>query len=493
MRGRTPEASAGIPSISQRMWMTMSSALAALGLVEPGTPTFWRSSPGRVLQSLQASRNFRESAGNSFYSVAEYMAQPLSMLVAAPFLVHKLGLPQYGIWMLASAILGSMGILSTGFGDATVKYVSAYRGQNNQAGIERTIRATLSINTLLGAFFGLLVWVSAPYAVDHLFKIEPGFHTASLQTIRISAVILVLRSIESVFVSTLRAFERYGPPVKLNVFLRIIVVASAVVLAATGRGVAAIMIATLFWSALIVVLQVVAARRVVGSFNPLPTLEKAALAEVFSFGCFSWLQALAAVVFSYADRFLVAAMLGTAPLAIYVLCVQVAQPIHGLSSAAFNFVFPHISSRHEAGEIHGPRRVFRLALLSSVGLCLALAAPLILFGKHLLTLWMGVEFAKQAHVVLAILVMAHLILAINIVPHYTLLAFGKVRFVSIVNVLGGILSLAGVALFVPPLGLVGAAIGRLLYGPAVALNFMKLKSQFAQAPIRSKEPVLICK
>jgi O-antigen/teichoic acid export membrane protein len=83
-----------------------------------------------------------------------------------------LGLPQCGIWMLASAILDRTGILSTGFGDATVKYVSAYRGENNQTGIERTIRATLSINTLLGAFFGLLVWVSAPYAVDHLFKID---------------------------------------------------------------------------------------------------------------------------------------------------------------------------------------------------------------------------------------------------------------------------------------------------------------------------------
>ena len=77
--------------------------------------------------------------------------------------------------MLASAILpilDRMGILSTGFGDATVKYVSAYHGENNQTGIERTIRAILSINTLLGAFFGLLVWVSAPYAVDHLFKID---------------------------------------------------------------------------------------------------------------------------------------------------------------------------------------------------------------------------------------------------------------------------------------------------------------------------------
>lgn len=451
-----------------------------LGLVTPRVETLLPSSTGKAVNALRNSSNFRESAGNALYCVAEYMAQPLSMLVAAPFLVHKLGLSQYGIWMLVTTILGSVGVLSTGFGDATVKYVSAYRGQNNPAGVERTIRATLTINALLGTLFGLLVWSGAPYAVDRIFKIEPAFLIASLQAIRISALILAIRSVESVFVSTLRAFERYGPAVKLNVFLRAIVVASAVLLAAVGRGVVAIMIATLFWSALIVILQAIAARRVVGPVNPLPTFERAALTEVFSFGCFSWLQALAGIVFNYADRFLLAALLGTAPLAIYVLCVQATQPIHGLVAAAFNFVFPHISSRYEAGEIHGPRRVYRLALLSSLGLSLALAAPLVLFGKPLLTLWMGAAFAGQAHVTLAVLAVAYMILAINIVPHYTLLALGSVRFVSILNVGGGILSLAAVVLFVPPLGLVGAAVARLFYGAVTALAFLKVKAKLAQ-------------
>jgi O-antigen/teichoic acid export membrane protein len=455
------------------------------------TDTLWVWSTGKTLNALRTSRNFRDSVGNALYSIAEYLAQPLSMLVAAPFLVHQLGLEQYGIWMLVSAILGSMGILSTGFGDATVKYVSAYRGQDNRAGVERTIRATLTINTFLGGLFGLIVWISAPYAVDHIFKIEPEFHAASIHAIRISAIILLVRSVESVFVSTLRAFERYGPPVKLNVFLRSVVVVSAVVLAAMGRGVAAIMLATLFWSVLIVILQAIAARRVIGPLNPFPTLARGALAEVFSFGCFSWLQSLAGVGFSYADRFLVAAMMGTAPVAIYVLCVQATQPIHGLAAAAFNFVFPHISSRHEAGEVHGPQRVFRLALLSSMGMSLVLALPLVLFGEPLLTLWMGTEFARQAYVVLAVLALAHMILAISIVPHYTLLGLGKVRFVSTLNIVSGLLSLGAVAVFIPPMGLVGAALGRLLYGPAIALNFLKVRTEFIRNASPTEEQVLI--
>jgi O-antigen/teichoic acid export membrane protein len=433
---------------------------------------FWLSPAGKTLSVLRVSRNFRESAGNAVYSAAEYVAQPLSMLLAAPFLVHKLGLQQYGIWMLVSAILGSMGILSTGFGDATVKYVSAYRGQNNPAGVERTIRATLTINAFLGGLFGLLVWAAAPYSVDHIFKIEPTFHAASIEAIRISAVILAVRSVESVFVSTLRAFERYGPPVKLNVFLRAIVVVSAVVLAAIGHGVVAIMIATLFWSSLVVVLQAIAARRVAGSLNPLPIFKTEALAEVFSFGCFSWLQALAAVVFSYADRFLVASMLGTAPVAIYVLCVQVAQPIHGLAAAAFSFVFPHISSRHGAGEIRGPHRVFRIALLTSLALSVALALPLIVLSKPFLNVWMGKQVADDGHVVLALLAVAYTLMALNVVPHYALLAFGRVRLISGLNVGSGILLTLLIIFLVPTFGLIGAAIGRIAYSLLLAIPYL---------------------
>ena len=437
-----------------------------------GTDTWTLAKMAKSGSALRYSRNFRESAGNALYSIAEYIAQPATMLLAAPFLVRRLGLAQFGIWMLVNAILGSMGILSTGFGDATVKYVSAYRGQKNDAGVERTIRATLTINTVLGTLFGALVWAFSPFSVYHIFKIEPEFHAACILAIRISAVILVLRSMESVFVSTLRAFERYGPPVKLNVFLRTIVVISAVVLAAMGRGVVSIMLATLFWSALVVVLQAVAAQRVVGHFIAFPIFGKAALAEVFSFGCYSWIQALAGVVFTYADRLLVAAMLGAAPVAIYALCVQATQPIHGLAAAAFNFVFPHISSRHEAGEVEGPRRVFRLALLASVGLSLVLAVPLIVLSKPLLAFWMGPAVAEEGHLVLTLLATAFALLALNIVPHYALLALGRVRLVSGLNIGSGILMLPLMAILVPRFGLAGAALGRIFYSLLLAVLYL---------------------
>ena len=117
----------------------------------------------RRTNGLRNSASFRLGASNSAYSIVEYVAQPEAMLLAAPFLVGRLGLSQYGVWMLVSAILGSVGILSTGFGDATVKYVSTYLALDDFAGIERTIRATLTINIVSGRGF----------AGDHDMDIRP--------------------------------------------------------------------------------------------------------------------------------------------------------------------------------------------------------------------------------------------------------------------------------------------------------------------------------
>jgi O-antigen/teichoic acid export membrane protein len=450
----------------------------------------WASQVGRQVVGLRNSSSFRLSAGNSVFSIAEYLAQPAAMVLAAPFLVHHLGLQQYGIWMLASAILGSVGILSTGFGDATVKYVSTYRALNDFAGVERTIRATLTINTILGVVFCGVIWMVAPLVVRNVFKIDPALQSVSIRAIKISAVILVLRSSESVFVSTLRAFERYAAPAKLNIFLRSVVVLSAVVLAAIGRGVVEIMVATLFWSVLVVILQAFAARMVAGQFYALPTLQFSALREVFSFGCFSWLQALAAVTFSYADRFLVAVLLGTAPVAVYVICVQAAQPIHGLTAAGFNFLFPHLSSRHEAGEVLGPRRVFKLALLTNVAVAGLLSLPFLLLARPLLRIWMGNQFAEQGHLVLPVLAISYAALAINVVPHNSLLALGRVRAVAALNIAGGLLLLVVMAILIPRFGLAGAATGRAIYTILLAIGYLMVcRKAFTPKIVLASRPI----
>ena len=71
------------------------------------------------------SEEFRRSLRNASWSILDYLVLPLLLLLVTPFLVFKLGIGRYGVWMLVNALTGTRGVFNLGTGDATIKYVSA--------------------------------------------------------------------------------------------------------------------------------------------------------------------------------------------------------------------------------------------------------------------------------------------------------------------------------------------------------------------------------
>ncbi len=434
----------------------------------------WRlKAVGSRIAELRRSHGFRNSASNATYGLIEYITQPVLIVVSAPYLVSRLGFDQYGIWMLVNTFTGTMGIFHVGLGDATIKYISTYRGRNDTDGVQRTLSGTLALSAIFGFLAALALYFAAPFLVEHVFKIAPARYGEATLAIQAGSLVLFLQAIYQVLASSLKAYEAFGPPSKVAVFVKSGTIIGAVVLVAVGYSIVAILLLTAALTFLGIIVLAVAAARTLGVRSFWPTMNRRAWKEVLGFGCYSWIQNAAGVAFSQSDRLLIAAMLGTTPLAYYTLCVQIAQQVHGLATGAFGFLFPHISARHEAGNKRAVRRVFRLAVLVNLGLALALALPLIFFGRPILALWMGSAFAAHTYAVLAVLAIAFCALSINVAPHFTLLGLGKVRFVSLMNVFGGALSLGAAALLIPGFGLIGAAAGRLFYGPAISMNFVK--------------------
>jgi len=429
---------------------------------------------GRQVLDLRRSRIFRGSVSNSTYSLLEYIFQPALMVVSAPYLVGRLGLDRYGIWMLVSSFTGTIGIFQIGLGDATIKYVSAYRGRNDTAGVSRIISGTLALSGLLGALPAFILFLAAPFLVHHIFRIDPSDYTEAIRAIQIGGLILWIQGIYQVFSNALKAYEKYGPPAKISVLVKSATIVGAVCLVALGHGVVAILLATAGATLVGSYMQAAVTRKTLHVSSLWPSFDRQAWRQVLGFGVYSWIQNAAGVAFSQADRLLIAMMLGTASLTYYTLCVQLAQQIHGLVAAAFSFLFPHISAKHEAGNRKGVRSAFRLAVLVNVGLSLSLTAPLVLLGRKILTIWMGPAFAAHSYQVLIILAVGFCTLSLNVVPHFTLLGLGKVRFLSVTNLVGGIISLVGAALLIPPFGLIGAAAARLLYGPVTCVNYWKV-------------------
>jgi O-antigen/teichoic acid export membrane protein len=416
----------------------------------------------------------RSALLNGLYAVAEYVSQPLGLLLVAPYLLRHLGASQFGVWVLASAAVNSGNLLSAGFGDAAVKYGSMYRGRNDSAGVARIVRCIIAINLVLSGLLAIALWSLAPNVTGHIAHIEAGLRNTCTQSFRIGSLILVVRSVETVFACTLRAFERYGPAVRISICSRISSLVAAIVLVEHGFGVVEIMLATLCISTLAAIAQGIAVRAVVGKIVLLPSLHRETISMIAGFGCFSWLQAVSSVVFGQVDRLVIGLILGAPAVAVYALCAQAAQAIHGIVAAGLHFLFPHLSSRFEAESLANLRRTVWIAFKTNLLLAMVLGTPLILFSRPILSLWMGPEFAHQAWPILSTLGTSFTLFALNVTAHYALLATGRVRLVTTLNLVAGAMMLFLMLALTPRFGMVGTACARLITGPITCILYYPL-------------------
>jgi O-antigen/teichoic acid export membrane protein len=429
----------------------------------------------------------RAHLSNAAYGVLDYAAYPVAMLVSAPTLLRHLGVAQYGIWIVITAALNTGGVIASGFGDANIQYIASARSQGDPELLLRAVRSMLGINLLLGGAFATVSWVLVPFAAGHLVSRASGLQAACLLGLQIASVLMLVRAIESVCVSTQRAFERYGAAIRISLFARVITVVAAVVLSVRGVGVAGILEATACFMILGTVAQLIRLQQYLGAASLLPSFDARATRALFHFGAFSWLLAVSSVIFTQADRLLLGVSLGATTVTAYALCVQMAQPIYGITASGLHFLFPYLSARNGVSQ----PAIIKKAILTAFSVNLLMVAVgtgfLLLFGRAVLYAWVGPSVAQSAGGILAPIAWSFALLGLGVTGYYSLLALGHIHMVTALNLTGGLTMLLLMACLLPLQGVHGIAMARLSYGLIALLMYVPLARALggARAPILS--------
>jgi len=406
----------------------------------------------------------RTHISNAAYGVLDYAVYPMGMLLAAPILLKHLGVAQFGIWVVVTAAVSAGSIIASGFGDANIQYVASAQSRGDTGTLHRVVRSMMGINLLLGSMLALIVWLLGPFAARHVVASDISLQRVCLWSLRIASPLMLVRAVESVCISTQRAFERYGAAVRTSILARLMALASAVALACRDHGVISIMAVTGILIALGAAVQLVELRKRLGGSSLLPWFDERTTKALVSFGVFSWTQAAAGVVFSQADRLILGISLGATAVTSYALCVQMAQPIYGITASGLHFLFPYLSGRQALA----PPAALRKSILKAFTINLLLVAVgtvlILLFGRFLLHLWVGEAIAERASTVLAPIVWSFALLGLNVTGYYTLLAHGHVRTVTWLNLAGGTVMLLMMIWALPRTGIHGVAVARLSFG-----------------------------
>lgn len=411
---------------------------------------------------------------NAVYGVVDYLAYPVGMLVIAPFALRSLGNDRYGIWMFAVSMVSTGAIVASGFGDANIRVVAMQRATGNHLNVIRAVRSTMGIHLFLGSALAIVAWFLAPIATNHLVSGKDGLQPDCLWSLRIACLLIPVRAIECVCVSTQRAYEQYGGAVKISAITRLASLAGAGILPFITHTVVSVLAATALISAYGVWLQVVQIRRLLGVSDLLPVFDRETTRSLLSFGVFAWIQAVSGLVFGQLDRLIAGVAFGAASITAYAMCVQLSQPIYGVIAAGLHFLFPRISVQHALNDQAGVRRTVLLGFCANLLLVILGAAAVLTFGPAVLHRWGGVELAQRCAILLPVIVWSTAFAGLGVAGAYSMLALGHARTLTCFTLGGAVLMTFSMWWLALRYGLQGMAWSRMIYGPVTCMVYFPL-------------------
>jgi O-antigen/teichoic acid export membrane protein len=416
----------------------------------------------------------RKHITNAAYGVLDYVSYPLGMLLVAPIVLHKLGASEYGLWMIATAVISAGGIIASGFSDAGIQRVAHLRGTGESGLIPHTVRSMLGINLVLGSALAVAAWLAAPFAAPHIAVSHQTPSVECLISLRIASVLILLRSAETVGVSAQRAFEQYRGTVQISTAVRLLTLGCAAALAWSGHGTVSILAATAVVMASGTYMQFRQLRRYIGPVSLWPVFQRGETRVLLGLGIFVWLQAVGAVVFGQFDRILLGVSLGALAVAPYSLCVQFAHPIFGLSASGLNFLFPYLSGRATTISSAALKRTLLKAFACNLLLVACGACTLLLFGDRLIRLWAGPAVAQGASRILVPIVLGSALMGLGVTGTYAMQALGLFRTVALISLGSRTAMLLLMIVLLRHMGLQGLALSRLCYGSVALLVYLPL-------------------
>jgi O-antigen/teichoic acid export membrane protein len=411
---------------------------------------------------------------NAVYGVLDYASYPFGMLLTAPVILHKLGASEYGLWMIATAIVSAGGIIASGFCDANIQRVARLRRSGDLHSVVHTVRSMMGINLALGLIIAAGVWLAAPLAARHIAVSHLTPVRGCLVCIRIAGGLILVRAIESVGVSSHRAFEQYRGTVQISTAVRLLTLACAALLAFFGCRTVSILLATAVCMIVGTCMQFRGLRSLLGPVTLWPAFRAGESKILLGMGVFVWLQTLGSVVFGQFDRILLGVSMGALAVAPYALCIQFAQPVFGLTASALHFLFPYLSGR--AGDLSNTalKQTLFKALCINLLMVVAGAGMLLLSGDRLIRLWAGPAVAAGAHGILIPVVLGSALMGLSVTGTYAMQALGLFRTVAVISLGGRAAMLALMIYLLHHMGLRGLAVARLCYGLIALIVYVPL-------------------
>jgi O-antigen/teichoic acid export membrane protein len=360
-------------------------------------------------------------------TVLNLIGQGIPLIIGVftiPFIVKGLGTERFGLLSLAWVVLGYFAIFDLGFGRATTKFVAEAIGKGEQKEVPCLVWTSVTVQSILGIFGGLVFAVINPLLVNRVLNIPPDLIGEAKITFYLLALALPIVLITSSFRGVLEASQRFDMVNAVKVFsssLTYLIPLIGIFLNIRFPGIVGLMLLVRF-GALVVFLTL--------NFHLIPELKKYSgsfklFPRLFSFGSWVMISSSVGPFLVYLDRFLIGSFLSMSAVTYYSAPYDAVTRLWIIPTSLTMTLFPAFSA------LEGIKDRERLSTFfaSSIKYVFLGIGPvvlvIILFAKDILQIWLGSDFAVQSTIVLRLLCIGVLINSLAHTPSALLQGVGR--------------------------------------------------------------------
>lgn len=384
----------------------------------------------------------------------------LVMLVATPFLLHRLGDDAYSVWVIVIQVTTYVSMLEVGIGDAIVRFVAPHAERHRISDEASSVmRAGLVVETLFAVLGALLAGLLSAL-VPVIFRKIPD---ADVHVAQVGFLIIGVAASLHLFVAPLggyfNAVQRNMRPAVAMLVVRIFATVGVVVASSHGLRAAATTMAIGLVANLVG--QAVLFRIDFRSFRLVGPIDRGLVRAVLSHCSTMMIWSAAGFMVSGLDTSVVGAF-DFGRVGPYAIATSATTLVFGVHSALISAFVPDIARRHAAGDPGGvTNTVMTAASFANLYLLLACAA-VAAYGRVALRLWVGEPTARHVYPLFVALVVAKTVGAVMSPYVAGLIGTGDHRRVRVTPLVEGATNLVASIVLTWQLGAVGAALGTLV-------------------------------
>jgi O-antigen/teichoic acid export membrane protein len=402
---------------------------------------------------------------NGFYnSVAGLIRIGLGILII-PVLIRILGIEEYGLWTLASAVVVMVTLAEAGLSTATTVFVSQDLGKKDIDNLSQTLTVTFGAMLILATLAAVALWMGAEGIINLFPKLGQEQQLKVIQAIQIGGLVVAARLLQQALVGVEQAYQRYDLMNVLNTMQCVLLsVGMLAVVWLGGRTVELMQ-----WQALTSVVSLLGhiwiVRSLLKGVNLRPRWNQQKAMAVGGYSLMIWLDTLGSTLFSRGDRLIVGSLLGTQVVGVYAAITDITAQINSFSALPVQPLLPSLSNLIEHQDINRYKLKQQVKQATQINglVALGMGASLITLSPLIVRIFFDQQTTSEYITLFCIATAIYAFYSCHAVGYYSLLATKAVKTCAFIQLLGSFSSLLLIAFGAYNFGLIGAIFGNCGY------------------------------